>query len=123
MILKRLLVVLGSIFLAIGVIGIFVPVLPTTPFLLLASACYLRGSKRLHGWLLGHGQLGAYIRAFEEGRGIPLRAKVLAMATMWPSIGYAALIVPWTALSALLLATACVVSVWLWRMPTAARLD
>jgi hypothetical protein len=119
MFLKRLLVVLGSIFLALGVIGIFVPLLPTTPFLLLASACYLRGSERLHRWLLGHGRLGAYIRDFEEGRGIPLRAKVLAMAMMWPSISYASWVVPWPAASAFFLASAVVVSIWIWRMPTA----
>ena len=119
MILKRLLVVLGSIFLALGVIGIFVPLLPTTPFLLLASACYVRSSERMHQWLLGHGRLGAYLRAFEEGRGIPLRGKVLAMATLWPSIAYAAWIVPWPLAAACLVLVAIAVSAWLWRMPTA----
>jgi uncharacterized membrane protein YbaN (DUF454 family) len=123
MIVKRLLVVLGSVFLAVGVIGIFVPLLPTTPFLLLASACYLRGSERMHRWLTGHGRLGAYIRAFEEGRGIPLRGKVLAMATMWPSLAYAAWVVPWPALGVFLLASGAAVTLWMLRMPTARELE
>jgi uncharacterized protein len=119
MIVKALLVVLGTVFLVIGVIGIFMPLLPGTPFLLLASACYLRSSERLHRWLLNQGRLGAHIRAFEQGKGVPLRAKVLAMVTMWPSIAFSAWIVPWPALGALFVLVAVAVSVWLWRMPTA----
>jgi uncharacterized protein len=119
MILKRLLMVLGSVFLAIGIVGIFVPLLPTTPFLLLASACYMRGSERMHRWLLGHGRLGAYIRDFEEGRGIPLRGKVLAMATLWPSLAVSAWMVSSPELGAVLLAIGVAVSAWIWRMPTA----
>ena len=120
-ILRPVLVSIGTVALVLGVIGIFVPLLPTTPFLLLASACYLRGSKRMHEWLLSHGTLGAYIRAYEEGRGIPLRAKVLALAMMWPSIAYAAYLVGsiWIALAFFVVASA--VTLHLLRLPTLKR--
>jgi hypothetical protein len=111
-------VALGCVALALGVVGIFVPLLPTTPFLLLASACFVRGSKRLHAWLLSHGRLGRYIRDFEAGRGIPLRAKVVALAMLWASIAYAVtrLEVAWAQGVALLVAAA--VTVYLLRLPT-----
>src|SRR3546814_9234666 len=57
--------------------GLFLPLLPTTPFLLLASACYVRGSERMHRWLLGHRILGPYLIGIQTGRGIPLRAKII----------------------------------------------
>ena len=113
-------VVIGSVALALGIAGIFLPLLPTTPFLLLASACYLRGSTRLHGWLLSHGRLGAYIRAFEEGRGIPRRAKVAALAVLWISIVHAAAIVGRPLASIALFVLACGVTAYLMRLPTAA---
>jgi uncharacterized protein len=109
----------GTIFLALGILGIFLPLLPTTPFLLLASACYLRGSKRLHRWLLSHGTLGAYIRAFEEGRGIPRGAKITALGMLWVSMSFTIYWVarPW--LQLMLLAIAVAVTVWILRLPTA----
>jgi uncharacterized protein len=115
---RALFATLGTLFLALGVIGIFLPLLPTTPFLLLASACYLRGSERMHGWLLSHGRLGAYIQAYEQGRGIPRRAKALALAMMWPSIGYAVYRYPYPWLQAALLLVAAGVTIYLLRLPT-----
>jgi uncharacterized protein len=114
---RAVFVVLGTLFLAIGIVGIFVPLLPTTPFLLLASACYLRGSERMHRWLLSHGRLGAYIRAYEEGRGIPLRAKLVALAMMWASIGYGVyrFAYPWLQVALLLVAAG--VTIYLLRLP------
>ena len=72
---KTLLAALGGLCLVLGVVGIFVPLLPTTPFLLLAAALWMRSSPRLHDWLLSHGRLGGYIRDFREKRAIPLHAK------------------------------------------------
>ena len=115
---KALLLGVGTLALAAGIAGIFLPLLPATPFLLLASGCYLRSSERMHRWLLGHGRLGAYIRAFEEGRGIPARAKALALLTMWPSIAYAVWIAPHPALGALFVASAAGVTLYLARLPT-----
>jgi uncharacterized protein len=77
---------IGCIAVALGILGVFLPLLPTTPFLLLASACFARGSTRLHRWLLNSRPLGNYIREFEAGRGIPLRAKVVAITLLWASL-------------------------------------
>ena len=77
------LLVVGTLALAAGVVGVFVPIWPTTPFLLLAAACYIRSSERLYRWLLDHRHLGRYVRDFVSGEGVPLRAKVIALSLMW----------------------------------------
>jgi uncharacterized protein len=109
----------GVLAVILGIIGIFLPLLPTTPFLLLAAACFARGSERLHGWLLNHRLFGAYLRAWEEGRGIPARAKALALVMMWSSLGYAAWRSPHWWLQLGMLAIGAGVSVYLLRLPTA----
>jgi uncharacterized membrane protein YbaN (DUF454 family) len=115
---RALFVIAGTVALVLGVVGIFVPLLPTTPFLLVASACYLRGSERMHQWLLSHGRLGAYIRAFEEGRGIPRRAKIVAIGALWISITYAVTTVASAIAAAAMLIVAVGVTVYLLRLPT-----
>lgn len=85
---KALLVTAGSLCIVLAVLGVFLPLLPTTPFLLLASACYVRSSERLHGWLMGNRLLGGYIRNFKERRGITLRAKVTTVALLWLPLLY-----------------------------------
>ena len=74
---------IGFLSLALGVAGIFLPVLPTTPFLLLSAALFFRSSPRAYQWLLNHKLLGPYIRDFRESRAIPLRAKILALSLLW----------------------------------------
>lgn len=74
---------IGFLSLALGVAGIFLPVLPTTPFLLLSAALFFRSSPRAYQWLLNHKLLGPYIRDFRESRAIPLRAKVIALSLLW----------------------------------------
>ncbi len=118
---RALYTVLGSIALALGVLGIFLPLLPTTPFLLLAVFCYARGSRRLHVWLMSHRVLGPYIRDFQSGRGIPLRSKCLAMALMWPSLALSAWIMPVPWARWLLLIPGIGVTIYLWRLPTRPR--
>jgi uncharacterized membrane protein YbaN (DUF454 family) len=76
-------VILGTLFLGIGIIGIIVPVLPTTPFLLLASFFYIRSSKRLYNWLLTNRILGAYIKNYIGGKGIPLKVKLYTIILLW----------------------------------------
>ena len=85
---KAILVAAGSLCLGLAVLGVFLPLLPTTPFLLLASACYVRSSERLHGWLMGNRMLGGYIRNFSERRGIPLRARVTTVVLLWLPLLY-----------------------------------
>lgn len=85
---KQLFVILGTIALGLGVLGIFVPLLPTTPLLLLAAALYFKSSPRLYEWLLNHPQLGVYIRNFREYRAIPLRVKIISVSLVWLTIGY-----------------------------------
>mgnify|MGYP000709939440 CR=1 FL=1 len=76
---KTLCIILGSISLALGILGIFLPLLPTTPFLLLTAALYFKGSPRLYNWLLNHRHFGPYIRNFRENKAIPLRAKIITL--------------------------------------------
>lgn len=85
---KTLFIILGSLSLGLGVLGIFVPLLPTTPLLLLAAALYFKSSPRLYEWLLNHPRLGEYIRNIREYRAIPLRAKVVSVSLVWITIGY-----------------------------------
>ena len=108
--------VIGAIAVVLGLVGIFVPLLPTTPFLLLASACFARGSRRMHGWLLDNRLFGSYLRAYEEGRGIPPRAKVVALALLWVSMGFSISIVQPLPLRLMLGAIGLAVSVYLVRL-------
>ncbi|UCE81465.1 MAG: YbaN family protein [Methanobacteriota archaeon] len=73
----------GTLFLAIGLVGVVLPILPTTPFLLLAAACYLKGSKRMHTWMTNNRWFGQYLRDYMEGKGIPRRTKVVSLSALW----------------------------------------
>ena len=85
---KTVCIILGTVSLALGIIGIFLPLLPTTPFLLLTATLYFRGSPRLYQWLLNHKCLGPYIRSFRENKAIPLRAKIISISLMWITMLY-----------------------------------
>ena len=115
---KALLVAAGSVCLALAVLGIFLPLLPTTPFLLLASACYVRSSERLHGWLMANRLLGGYIRNFKERRGIPLRAKVTTVVLLWLPLLYSVYRLDLLWLEALLVLMGLAWSVLIFRMKT-----
>ena len=77
----------GTICLVLGAIGIVLPILPTTPFLLAAAACYYKSSPRMHKWLLNNKWFGEYIRNYKEGRGLPLKTQITALAMLWLTIG------------------------------------
>lgn len=81
---RWVLIVAGTIFVGLGILGIFIPVLPTTPFLLLAAACYARSSERLYKGLLNHRWLAKYIRPYREGKGIPIKA--ISISVLWLTI-------------------------------------
>ena len=90
MVARLLCMLLGTLCLIVGILGIFLPLLPATPFLLLASACYMRGSPTLHHWLMSHRYLGASITTIKERRGMPLQAKVLTIVVLWASLLFSA---------------------------------
>ena len=119
-ILKPLLLTAGTVCLVLGAIGIFLPILPTTPFLLLSAACYFRSSERMYNWLLGNRWFGKYIKNYREGKGIPLKTKVLAVAVLWAGILYSAIMVvdEFFIAQLVLLIIALGVSVHLIRLPT-----
>jgi len=83
---KIFLIIGGSVSLALGVIGIFLPVLPTTCFLLLAAGCYVKSSERLYNWLINHKILGLYIRSYLEYHAISMKTKVISIAVLWVTI-------------------------------------
>lgn len=120
--LKVVLVAAGSVSLFLGILGIILPLLPTTPFLLLAVACYARSSEKLYRWLLNHRLLGKHIKNYREGKGIPLRAKVTALSMLWLSIGYSALfLVPLFLVKLLLLFIASGVTIHILSIKTTAK--
>jgi hypothetical protein len=83
---KYMLIFLGSVSLVLGVIGMFLPVLPTTSFLLLSSYCYVRSSPRLYSWLIHHRIFGRYIYNYLTYRAIPKRTKVFTVVFLWATL-------------------------------------
>jgi uncharacterized membrane protein YbaN (DUF454 family) len=88
---KILLIATGTFFIGVGIIGIFIPVLPTTPFLLISAALYSRSSKRFYSWLINNRIFGKFIKDYREGKGIPLRLKIITIILLWITIGCSAI--------------------------------
>jgi uncharacterized membrane protein YbaN (DUF454 family) len=80
---RGILLALGTIALALGIVGIIPPILPTTPFLILAAGCYLRSSERKYHWLTNHPRLGQPVRLYLERRALPSGVKVVSLAIAW----------------------------------------
>lgn len=112
------LLAVGWLSVALGVIGIFLPVLPTTPFLLLAAACFVRSSRRFYNWLVTHPRLGPWFRDYLEGNGVPLKGKIYAIVTMWLSISVSCWLVPlpWARIAMVISAT--LVTLYILRLKT-----
>ena len=87
---RKLFIVAGSLFVGLAIVGIFLPLLPTTPLLLLAAACYARGSDRFYNWLLNNRWFGKHIRNYREGKGIPWKIKSLSLTLLWITMGCSA---------------------------------
>ncbi len=85
---KYLLASLGLLSLSLGIIGMFLPILPTTPFLLLSAWLFSRSSQRLNHFLLNNRIFGNYIRNYRSGQGIPKHTKIFAISLLWTTIMY-----------------------------------
>ncbi len=116
---RPLLLAVGSLSLGLGIIGIFLPLIPTTPLLLLAPACYARSSDRFYDWLINHRWLGRHIHHYRSGAGIPLKAKLLAIVLIRLSMGTTAILfVEWIWISTALVVIATGVTAYLLSTPT-----
>ena len=85
---KYVYIALGTLSLVLGVLVIFLPLLPTTPFLLLTATLYFKSSPKLYDWLLNHKYFGSYIRNYRENKAISLRAKIISITLLWITISY-----------------------------------
>ena len=118
--------VAGLVCVGLGSVGIVLPILPTTPFLLAAAACFCKSSTRMYNWLLNNKWFGEYIRNYKEGRGLPIRTKVTALTVLWATILFSTifflnrllpiqLVLP---MQLVMIAVAVGVSVHILRLPT-----
>ena len=118
--LRPLFLVLGLLSLGIAVVGIFLPLIPTTGPVLLAAYFFARSSERLHRWLLDHPRFGKFVTDFQAGRGIPRRAKIVALVAMSAALAYAGIFVVTAVVGRVIVG-----AVWAWaawyilRVPTA----
>lgn len=120
--LRAVFVALGMSALALGIAGIVLPVLPTTPFVLLAAACFARGSTRFHDWLLAHPLFGPMIEEWQQYGSIPWRTKIVAIVLMSTTLGVSIVFFvkpPW--LKAALAALGLLLATWLYRVPSRDR--
>jgi uncharacterized membrane protein YbaN (DUF454 family) len=123
---RTLWIVAGIICMVIGAIGIVLPILPTTPFLLAAAACYYKGSPRMHKWLLNNKWFGEYIRNYTEGKGLTKKTKITAITILWITIGFSTIFILNSLLSSqlvlpmqiIMIAVAIAVSAHILRLPT-----
>ena len=115
---KRLLVIGGTLSLGLGVVGMFLPVLPTTPFLLLAAYCYLRGSRRLYDWLMNNRLLGGYIQNYIKYRAVSRSAKIASLIVLWLSLSISIAVIGGTAIRIVLVLVGAGVSIHLLTLKT-----
>lgn len=119
---KYILVSIGVLSVGLAIIGIFLPLLPTTPFLLLAAACFVRSSDRLYTWLITHKWLGPYIRNYREHQAITRKVKITTLVLLWGTIGYSAFgVISYWPLRILLLVVAIGVTTHVLSMRTLTR--
>jgi uncharacterized protein len=123
---RALWITVGFICLFFGAIGMVLPILPTTPFLLAASACFCKSSPKLNFWLLNNKWFGNYIKNYKAGKGLPLKTKITVLAVLWATIGFSTVFLLNRFLPSMLLlpmqlvmvAVAVAVSVHIVRLPT-----
>ena len=116
----------GTVCVVLGAIGMVLPILPTTPFLLAAAACYYKSSEKMHKWLLNNKWFGEYIRNYTEGKGLTKKTKITALTVLWATISLSTvfmlhrllppnLVLP---LQLVMIAVAVAVSIHILRLPT-----
>lgn len=110
---------LGYFFLGLGVLGVVLPILPTTPFLLLSAGCFIRSSKRTHDWLLSNKYFGEYLENWYESGSISKRAKIASVIVMTPTFGSSIYVIPYMSARILLILTAFCVGAYIFTRPTA----
>nr|WP_232846382.1 YbaN family protein [Amphritea pacifica] len=116
---RTLFLLSGFFFVLLGIIGLLLPLVPTTPFLLVAAFCFSRSSERLHQYLLNHRWFGHYIRDWEEHGVIPLKAKLFASGMMLIMISYPLLFLSFhPGLKAVAAATVILALWYVWRKPS-----
>lgn len=116
---RWLLMAAGALCVVLGVIGIFLPLLPTTPLMLLAAACFARSSRRFHDWLLANRTFGPLILEWERHRSIPRRTKLTAIALMSATLAVSIVFfVEPRWLKALLAAFGVGLAIWMYRIPS-----
>lgn len=111
---KLLLTLAGIIFIILGVIGVFLPVFPTTPFILCAAWCFARSNEALYEWLINHRLFGESIKNWVEGKPIPKKTYHYILLMMWSGLTISSIIVQKTSVSLLLITIGCSVSIYLW---------
>ena len=114
-----LLKIIGIFFVALAFIGVFLPLLPTTPFLLVAATCFAKSSPRLHKMLLANKVFGPMIYHWQQTRSIPKRAKIIALVSMVLAVVWSGYILPSIWLKGLVVALVAWPFVFLWRLPLA----
>lgn len=115
---KYFLVTIGTISLILGAIGLFIPLLPTTPFVLLTSYCYLRSSNRLYNWIINNKVFGNYIHNYMINKAVKKSDKISAMIMLWISLGISIYFIDKTYLKLLLVFIGTAVSIHVLRLKT-----
>ncbi|KJS21654.1 MAG: membrane protein [Clostridiaceae bacterium BRH_c20a] len=116
---KILLTIIGTISLGLGIVGIILPIFPTTPFLLLSLYCYVRSSRKLYNFVLANKYLTCYVKDYISGNGIPMNAKKKAIFLIWLTIGFSIIfVVDKLSLRIILLIIASFVSTYIWTRTT-----
>ena len=109
---QKIMISVGFVSILIGVLGIFIPLLPTTPFLLLSGFLFSKSSSKFHYWLLNHKYLGKYLKNYSEKKGIPIKAKLFTILLLWITITTSTILfieVIWVKLLLLIIAIAVTV--------------
>jgi uncharacterized membrane protein YbaN (DUF454 family) len=118
---RYLFIILGVIFLGLGVIGVFLPILPTTPFLLLTSFCFLRSSKRLYNWLINHRIFGLFIYNYLTYKAATRNTKIGTLIFLWVSLFISSLFISQISIKLLLLAVGIGVTIHIYSLKTLAQ--